>query len=439
MKISMKLNKKWICPVLCFATAMLVFLREVNGVSVNKYIFALIALVGLALMDAEDSIAFFYFMIPLFSGLPGNYIRLIYLIGLFVKLQKKKLNMVVSLLAAGCLTLEILHMKSLSNAQNYMFWTINLLLFTFIATRKREQTNPDKSIVLYSTATAIAGAIMLICTVKMGFLEKVLIGRYRFGDFSDFASDSYNEAMHLSMDPNYLGFYMLTAIIGVYVLVRNKRIAKIPGVLLISINALWGFITLSRTFVILLVLFVLCTLFESDSNISKKLMLIIELALFAVIILWLLQTFYPETIEAVVQRFNASDMAGGNGRMDLISIYLDKWFEHPIYMLFGTGFISMMDNLGMGQNLHCTQMEVIVGAGLLGTMMWIAFGCVIIMYVKKYCLVGNKIGFYAKVIFIIQFVAVATLPTMLNIAQLDPLLMSSMIALAEDKTEGRIY
>lgn len=382
----------------CILTVFLIALRDIQGIGINKFIFVAISIPALFVLSKENVIAFLFFLIPLFNGLPGNYLRILILLVLIVKSKGK----IVCTSAIFCVfliwLLEFCHITSTGMLQEYIFWGINLFLFIYIATQEKTNLNPKKCILFFSVATAIAFLIMFIVTVKMNFLELILSGRFRFGDFTDFAPD-YAKAMHLTIDPNFLGYFCLASIMAVYVLVDTKQIKQIYGVLLIVLNSFWGILSLSRTFILLAAVFVVFVLYGNTKNIKRFLISTLAVVLVCVGIYILVSKFYPEIFVSLERRLNAEDMAGGNGRSELMDLYLKEFWNNIAFMIRGTGCIEMIKNTGIYNNLHSTPVEILVGFGFIGASIFGGMVVSVIHYIKTRVLNRKKFGYYTKVIF----------------------------------------
>ena len=74
--------RRYILPVSCIGVGFFVVLRDVLGVSVSKYIFLLICVSALVLMKTEHVALFLFFLVPLYAGLPGNYLTIFFLVRL---------------------------------------------------------------------------------------------------------------------------------------------------------------------------------------------------------------------------------------------------------------------------------------------------------------------------------------------------------------------
>lgn len=431
--LSDNLKMSTACNVLaCAGTVMLIMLRDIAGVSVNRYAFVAIALLSSALMSIEDCIAYLFFLMPLFNGLPSNYMRVVLLIAILLKRGSLKFQKTAFLSCCALCALEFTHIPSVFSVSNYVFWSISLLFVGFIANDCLVFINEKRCILLFAISTALAFFIIFIVTYQMGYLELVLYGRYRFGDFSDFAP-AYIQSMHLTLDPNFLGLYCIVSVMAVYGLTANRKINKGLALPIILIDLVWGIISLSRTFLILCVAFVIMAIYSERKNLKRFFYGVFFLTVVCAMLYIAINKFFPTAITSLQRRMNGSDMAGGNGRIELSGIYLSKFADNFKMWMIGSGGITMIENMGMppGMNLHCTPLEIIVGGGLLGTIFATTFVCTTFNTIRKVGREGRCMSNYGKICILIAFVYYATLPSVANTAQYYPLLMCVAVSIID--------
>lgn len=422
----------------CISTILLIMMRDITGISVNRYIFVAISLVSAVFMNIENCIAYLFFLMPLFNGLPGNYMRVVLLIAILLKRKSFRFQTTAFLSCVLLCILEFMHIQALSNASNYVFWAISLLFVGLIANECFEYINEKKCILLFAISTALAFLVIFVVTYNMGFLDLILYGRYRFGDFSDFAP-AYIENMHLTLDPNFLGLYCIISVMSVYVLVAYGKVKKSIALPVIVIDLIWGIISLSRTFLILCVLFVIMAIYCERKNVKHFLYGIVFITLTGIALYAAVSHFFPTAITSLQRRMNGADMAGGNGRVELSGIYLSRFADDFRMWLLGSGGITMIDNMGMphGMNLHCTPLEIIVGGGILGTLLTVAFIYTTLKNIRTIGRHGEKFTNYGMAMLLIIFVYYATLPSVANTAQYFPLLVCvSVLLINKNSLEG---
>ena len=122
-------------------SGILILFRDVYGLSINKYFFVLLAGLSLCLVNKYQLFEVMAFFIPLFAGLPGNYISFIALILLLVKNAR---NFRIDSIGLGCIAV-ILGVELLSAFRGYGFSLFNYakfvasFLFTFLFVLNRDK------------------------------------------------------------------------------------------------------------------------------------------------------------------------------------------------------------------------------------------------------------------------------------------------------------
>jgi len=441
MKIKSK-NRDISIFITCFLFMLLIFLRDVEGVSVNKFLFIIITAVALLAFDTRKTIIFFSFLLPLFNGIPGNYICLLILLKLVFSLKNQSLGIYSIFYALIVFCYEFMHIVELSSILQYCFWGMNIALLLVVLLQEKDSFDLQGMLIAFSVAFVFCGTVMLICVEEMGYLEDVISGRYRFGDFSEI-SLNYTRSMRLTIDPNYLGLFSLSSIMGLYMLLQKFGNNKFLYVLLMVVSTIWGFLTLSRTFFILLVVFMIMQIMFYKSTIKQKLISMMLLCISATVVIFATNQAFPDLFDSMFGRLSDSDFETAGGRSSLNTEYINLLFEDFKVFLFGTGCIEMVKFGNFSNDLHCTWLQFPVGFGLIGLAI-IIFGAFVLHSILKSKSTNeskiNRRGFLT--FFIIQLGYYAFLPSLENPSQLFPLLLGLTLYYKdydyeEDKNDSR--
>lgn len=425
VKINLKIKDSFLF-VTCILFMLLIFSRDVWGIAVNKYIFVAITFMVLGVLDTRKTLEFFWFLVPLFNGLPGNYICLLILLKLVFKLKNKALGACSMLYAALIFSFEVMHISELSNILNYFFWGIKLTLFIIISIQEKNDLDFKNIILAFSSSFVFCGIVMLICVNDMGYLQQVMEGRYRFGDFSEISLD-YVRTMRLSIDPNFLGLFALSAIMGLYMILQKTVKNKLIYIFLLIASAVLGFLTLSRTFFVLLIVFVLMSTLLQKTNIKQKITSVVILGLATVVVIFIVNRAFPKLFESIFGRLANDDYETAGGRSILNSEYIDLFFENVKYFLFGTGCIEMLSKTKLSNNLHCTWLQLPIGFGIIGFSLIIFVGFALKRPTKFSAVNKERKSGLATIFLMIQIIYYAFLPAMENTSQLFPLLLGVLI------------
>ncbi|MBQ9805132.1 MAG: hypothetical protein IJW49_01290 [Clostridia bacterium] len=351
-----------ICLVLLIAaTTVLLVMRDVNGTAINKYIFVAIALAGAVVLPLEKFTYLMCFFFPLYVGLPGNYITLIYLAKFIPKLPQLKLrggNLLAALAVSMFTLLQNMFFGQMGLVQMMVIPGVFLILLLF---SDLVEFNSSKLALFFALGTAAVGLIMLFATLNEYDMTDLLNLSTRLGATNTEYTDE--EIMNVSIDPNYFGMFALTVISTAIPLLFRKKTSKATKLLLLASTVACiavALIGLSRTF--LLVLFVWIVLYLLSQRNFKSLILTVVLI---VIGAFLVTTFLPDVWDTLLARFKDADMATANNRTEIIRKFLPMWLENLGSAMFGVGMFNC--------NVHCMPLQYLFGGGLVLSGFMLAF------------------------------------------------------------------
>ena len=353
--------------VVALLTASL-YARDLFGVSISKLIIVALAVLPAIVLSYRSLVYLIFFLFPLTSGIPGNYIFPLLIILLLIK--KRESFDINSMICFFCVVfMEIIH---------YGFYDFNInwastlgyicnLFFLFYFISLKNNTVDTKTCILYF---AIGIAVLLIAvfyiTQLNGGIDSYLEGRGRLG-YTKEVSDAEEGVMMLNANPNGLGFYSIigiASILGLYSLGFINLWIMLPfSVLYLYVGAM----SISRAFLIgIFAIVILFFILSSKNNrrgaLGRSLLLLLFIAV-AVSLLWnntILNDAYTTRLENV-----AGDNAGG--RIDLLSQYNSFLFDNPVYLFWGTGAVNyhrVVSTIPLAT--HNGLQQVMVAYGLVG-------------------------------------------------------------------------
>ena len=239
----------------------------------------------------------------------------------------------------------------------------------------------------------------LLETVDFDFEALFLDGNYRFGIVEEDAS-SYV----LNYNANALGFMCNMGMLSI-LLRMAKHKANIFDIVLIVAQIVLGFLTVSRSFTICLLLSVLLYVFAVSKNVGSFLKYFIAIGAVVAIALLVINFTAPYIIENLFDRFGEDDVTGG--RTGLLEWYNEYLFDSPGHFLFGTGLQNILDKVNMSAESvvnnvpHNGLQELLVVWGVLGILL---LGYMIVLMLKLH---ENKSLRFANIIpAIVMFVMI---------------------------------
>ena len=360
--------RRYILPVSCIGVGFFVVLRDVLGVSVSKYIFLLICVSALVLMKTEHVALFLFFLVPLYAGLPGNYLTIFFLVRLgasfYHERKRREVAVPLAVFALGFIVFLFVQnfIKGYTSVYHYAIcMEIGLL---FLLSELKLDFSARHALTLYVLGTALVGFAALSVYAEEYSLSAILLGQIRFGDI-------YGEGgMRMTIDPNFLGFHCLGGIALEAEAIRRDfakgimRWETLASALLLIPLMFLGLIGLSRAFFVCLFLLICCELFLCGRTPKGLLDCLCTLGFCAVLGYGVISSRFSSLFQTLLDRFSMSDLRNANGRLELIDRWLGEWLSTAESFLFGVGLFQT--------NVHFTALQYLFGLGICGA--FFAFG-----------------------------------------------------------------
>lgn len=398
-----------VCIILFVLISILLYYRDVMGGTVNKYIFCVAIIPYIFIADIDNALILWGFIMPLQVGLPGNILLPCFLFRMII--QKIHAHKVIYVKEFCCTVFLMCFMFFQNIIYGFlsiynMMCIIELLLVYMVMFRDDKSIIP-LVIIGYSLGVALTGTIMLLATLKKVGIINLLNTATRLGDYQ------YSEGMSINIDPNFYGLFAITVLSANWLLVHANiytRIQNILAYISVFISLAISLIGLSRGFIIGLALWAVMTICL-EKRIDRK----ARALLFVISTVIVAFLFFPEVINAALNRFMDADAFTGNGRVGLMQIYGDEWKQSFHSILFGIGlFVS---------EAHCMQAQFLFGIGLVGTIPLFMLG----FWYWRYSHLGEKIQGNTLVPIIIVQVVAGLLPTARSLTNMMPVVVSLLV------------
>lgn len=349
----------------CAVLGLLLLCRDVLSVPVSRMLFLLVVCAALVCLNVEETRLFVFFLMPLYAGLPGNYITVL-LIGklLFLALSDTA-RFRISAPCAVCSVLFAAYVFiqnfSLGYVSTYHFAFCAEILLLMLLISDGSPVPLRRMAELYSASVLISGICALFVCAGENSFSDILTGAVRFGDVYG------TGGMRMTLDPNFLGFSCLSGIAVQAELLRRifaagkaKEMRRDVFVSLFFIVSLgfFGLIGLSRTFFLCAAVLLLFELIACARTPRMLVRCLLFLSLFAVFAFAAVSVFLPELIKTAVSRFQSADLAGANGRVTLIKEWGNAFMSSAGTLLFGVGLFRT--------NVHFTALQYVFGLGIAG-------------------------------------------------------------------------
>lgn len=226
------------------------------------------------------------------------------------------------------------------------------------------------------TSFKVSGIYYVLGTVTASFAGLLFLKTGHMTEFisvSEHINIGVNRISGLSGDSNGYAAELLAAIGICFVLLsrENAFINKIMYGTMIAIAIFFGFMTVSKSFLILVLLLSTVWVFYCIfcSNMKHKIALIVIISVAISVLLTLPQTqdFLSMYYTRFTDRSTANDFS--SGRFEIWKNYFYAIMDNGAVLLFGNGFIrsAVVPVSGVGMAAHNTAIQIIFQAGLVGT------------------------------------------------------------------------
>lgn len=361
--VGKKHNTAEIALWVLFVLLLLLFYRRDIGNQDFSKMFFVLPIVGYALFAPRQYIVYLLALImPLSFGLSTGYIFPIVL--LFYFLKKKELPVRTLVFVLALMALEYIHYPfydfeakaDLSTVLNYFSAWFIVAYFIFHADKK---VDIDKFLFWFSLATVILclfvswHSIMIFDTTGYE-MDEVRVGTVGMkGDLED-------GKIFLRANPNTLGFYSVTAISLLLIQIIRKKMNTWIAFGMIALLVVTGGLTMSRTWLVLLVFNVMVFMALSSKNGLKAVLFsFVILGMFALILF-----FAGDYLDVFMDRFKGDKTM--SGRTDIFGFYHNAFISNLDIFLIGAGAIHYMDALHYDHATHNGIQQILICYGITG-------------------------------------------------------------------------
>ena len=350
--------------------SIMIVLRDIGGLNINKYIILLFCGVFFLIASYEEFIKSLFFTFPLLCGLPGNYLIPVAIILMILK--KHNINKRVVVLLLYFILTELLPVAlwgqfdfKIPNEIGYL----STLFFFFLFLYNDKDFEISEMIKMFIFGTTLVSFVIICATIKNApgdWMTLMSSGYFRFGTIE--ATEGNN--LRMSLNANALSYYSIAGLSCSVFLIRYRK--KIDSGLIISmvVLTLAGVLSLSRSWfldmVILIALFLLTGMNGFKAGIKN--IFIIGIFIFSI---WLLADKFSNITDGIIERFSRADVANGNGRVDLMNYYWNAIWNNEKYILFGTGVVESTNILGIAKSLHNSLLQLFICYGIVGFLIFV--------------------------------------------------------------------
>lgn len=355
--------------------------RDILAIGFPQSIFTLICLIAFLTTSIEEGLCIFVFSMAL--TLPGNEIRLAYFVIFLIKQKHivrrlKSFNAFILLILINELIISYFYFSG-SKFQflyNFLIYALYLLIPILWSQYTFDREAIISSIKCFVVGIILASIITLYMAVRSRGWGVVLSGSYSLGKVaSEYVTGS---TMVTSNNRNGLAVQASIAISLILLLLAQKKARLLPSSVASALLLMVVLLTRSRTGVIMIamiIIFWVLTISSKRGHFLSGLCIAGGFVLLIIGLYWL----FPSAWNGVYARFiNQTDIT--NGRNELSILYLGKWKDNILSVLFGYGKNTYFDVLGIDGVPHNMIVDVLTCSGLIGLLSLLAW---LFLYLKN--------------------------------------------------------
>ncbi len=350
----------------------------------QSFILFLTMLIPFFLKD-EEIVAYIICFSILGTGIQIAYVSLSCILNLLFK-NKFKMNLSIFLTIGLFLISEFFSlikypMDSLAETMRYVS-----VFFIVVYSLSMSFSEKGKKLIvdLFIISTTFTVVLVIIETLALtGWnFNTLLNGTIRLG-----YSQQLGGKLFFSADPNLLGqnCALVFSICLIYMLSKKYDLKYITSAI---ICLLAGALTISKTFLLSLLLTIVLLLFFSGDGLnliksfSKKFRLLLLVGLLA----FSMYRIYPTYLDNIINRVDTADIT--TGRVEVATKYLNVVSSNMNYMFFGVGIQNVGQKTGIIASPHSSFIELYVCWGIVG----IIYVCsLIIHFIKMFSKSNNNL------------------------------------------------
>ena len=399
---TMDRNRIILLGVSVLAVSALLILRDIFGLPINKFLFVGVVSLSCLMMNYSYIIAFFFFLMPILNGLPGNFI--LPTISIILIMKKGSLMSINAFMYFFLLLLfEIFHFPFYSFSINFPLtvgYLSAIFLLCYMVSANAVSIDYNRCLLFFCIGNAIFMLLILGLSIKYGgSVASLIMEGNRIGETKELVHSLDGELM-ISANPNGLGAYAITGAAIIFILYKNQIINILTMSSFIILFLLVGTFSLSRTFFLCLAVFLILVINTASIKVGHKNYAKMLFFVMSVGVLLYMIVNNELVYDAVYNRFMQDDVSTASGRTEIMEMYNDWLMQNPIYFFTGTGAIHYQEVVNLPSACHNAMQQILVSYGIGGLFY---FAIPVFSKVKFYY---EKFKFVYLIPFIVVFISV---------------------------------
>ncbi len=419
---------------------ILLVLKDFVGISVPSILFTLVWIMIILFCNASVGGAFSIAGVICFASTISITIPSFFYMVIFL-LRKRQISTINSIFIISFIVavIELVRFclvpgESFNVYVNTM--TVVLLTGTIISGILSGDVDATTCLKFYLALFMFLSVDIIWATAKaVGSISGIINGSFRIGQVDLIDSDV--EGL-LGMNSNGIALLAMAAAAIILLLFNKRKLSLLWSIIGIIFSAFVGFLTVSKTFILvfagMFLLYLIWCIFKGD---GKKSTPIIALVVSVLAVAILLQT---NIVKNVLDRFSSSDLT--TGRIDVAKEYLDLMSKDLFGTIFGLGLQNITIKSGFVHVPHNAILEIFVCFGITGLILFSIYFVSLFKMNKAYRKNNNlrKANFVNYLPIIVYFVFIQSLQFMrINyIYAMIALIFACLTLECNNKKEGMI-
>lgn len=359
-KLSMRLIFFMIITIIAF------FLRDSISINIPVIFFFIYYAICFFMLERHELLLFFMFLIPLSVGPLLYYVNVIFgLIFIIKNFSWIRINRAV-MVSFALIIWEGLHLLPNvflgynESIIKYLGFALCLLITVLCISNEKLRGNFYHLILSWSLGLASFCSILLVKYIYQFGINNFVKLMRRFGWVSNLTDIS---STSLLINPNTLGKLIILTTFSLLTLIKfeNKHSKKL--VLLIIYLNIFGLLTASRGFLLVLAILLFAYVIEIFINIKTNKKMAIILLVILVLVLSFSVRYIKPTLDLLRRRIESGNISGS--RFEIYQGYLSALLVSP-YIIFGSGMQEYTDKFNIDSSAHNVFIEVVSIWGIIG-------------------------------------------------------------------------
>lgn len=347
-------------PIMLPLTAIVMLLSivvDVNMMLILDVYFALLFI----MLPLQGLVEFMCFLFPLMHLVEYSHVLLMALVILVIKrgtIDVRSAFLIVFFSGWEFIAHFMYEASTLNRMMGYVVTVAVLIYFMYETIPSIDFAKCIEYYIWGLSVLFVAYLLDMLLLKGTSYLVLLLSGQGRFGGT---ASDELL-GMKIGINANTLAYYSVCGVSSILFLQQygNKRKAFIG---LLGFFMLCGAMTLSRSWVLMMLIIVFLYAFSVEKDIKRILGRWIGIGVAGGITLWYLST-QTSIMDTILERFQSESIETAGGRTITIAQYLNAFFASDKLMLFGTGVTDSVKVIGNELSIHNGTIQILVSLGI---------------------------------------------------------------------------